>query len=155
MEPRTSVNNKDILQVWWGLTGFYASGLLQLCTCVDKPNANYEKDSINHVEPRLLLVEELKKYLDRHTQRTNITSESNHTVVSNQVLKQKKKECLGVISVKERLYPSVTSEPGSNTSNHLQLNENVTLSQGRWSLPHVYNLSTDPSADDQDGNVWR
>ena len=27
-EPRMSVNNKDILQVWWGLTGFYPSALI-------------------------------------------------------------------------------------------------------------------------------
>ena len=27
-EPRTSVNNKDILRVWWGLTGFYPSALI-------------------------------------------------------------------------------------------------------------------------------
>ena len=28
MEPRTSVDNKDILRVWWGLTGFYPSALI-------------------------------------------------------------------------------------------------------------------------------
>ena len=27
-EPRTSVNNKDILQVWWGLTACYPSALI-------------------------------------------------------------------------------------------------------------------------------
>ena len=27
-ELRTSVNNKDILRVWWGLTGFYPSALI-------------------------------------------------------------------------------------------------------------------------------
>ena len=27
-EPRTSANNKDILQVWWSLTGFYPSALI-------------------------------------------------------------------------------------------------------------------------------
>ena len=27
-EPRMSVNNKDILRVWWGLTGFYPSALM-------------------------------------------------------------------------------------------------------------------------------
>ena len=28
VEPRTSVNNKDILPVWWGTTGFYPSALI-------------------------------------------------------------------------------------------------------------------------------
>ena len=28
VELRTSVNNKDILQVWWGLTGFSPSTLI-------------------------------------------------------------------------------------------------------------------------------
>ena len=28
VKPRTSVNNKDILRVWWGLTGFYPSALI-------------------------------------------------------------------------------------------------------------------------------
>ena len=27
-ELRMSVNNKDILRVWWGLTGFYPSALI-------------------------------------------------------------------------------------------------------------------------------
>ena len=27
-EPRTSVNNKDILRTWWGLTGFNPSALI-------------------------------------------------------------------------------------------------------------------------------
>ena len=27
-EPRTSVNSKDILQVWWDLTGLYPNALI-------------------------------------------------------------------------------------------------------------------------------
>ena len=75
-------------------------------------------------------------------------------VESNQVLKQEKKVCLDETSVKEQLLP-VTSDPDNTTSKHSQLYENLILFQGRWSLPLIYNLSTDPSVDDQDGNVWR
>ena len=69
----------------------------------------------------------------------SITPNSTVTTASNPVLKQQ----------------NAVSHDETFTSESFKSEEKLTLSQGSRSLPRIYNVVTNPSVDDQGGDVWR
>ena len=116
--------------------------------------ATYNEGPYVHTEQLQACFDELKQKF----QETNITSTVSNQVLNNQVLKQEKKACHNEISTKKQLLNSGTDTATNNSDiSFLSLDnkEIPILFQSHRSLPRIYNLSTDPSADDQDGKIWR
>ena len=92
--------------------------------------------------------DELKQKL----QRVNITSDHTVSTAPLPVLKEtlsERKEMLNSITSDVVNKSDVISESPEST------NEESNLSQGLRSLPLIYNVGTNPSIDDQDGEVWK
>ena len=78
-----------------------------------------------------------------------ITADSAANAVSNMVLKQPRNLCHGEISTEEETLDSAAGDVDiSNKGNPI-------LFQGQRSLPRIYNLSSNPSSEDQNGDTWR
>ena len=118
---------------------------------MDTKTANYNEDPFVYTEQLRECFDELKQKL----QRTNSTFNNTVTAVSSQVLKQ---GCHDEISTKEQLQGSVTDNIANKSEitfpSHKPNEEKPILFQGHRSLPRIYNLTTDPSTD-QDEKIWR
>ena len=97
-----------------------------------------------HVDIRTYLSVSAEPFFDELKQKLqgmSITPDSTVTALSNPVLKQQN-------AISQCDDETITSES-------LSSKEGLTLSQGSRSLPRIYNIMTNPSVDDQGGQVWR
>lgn len=93
--------------------------------------------------------------LQQKLQRVNISSEGTvSTAASNPVVSHQQKENFHDCSEKEQIL--TISNVADNSDITSELPQEVPIGRERYrSLPLIYNITTNPSIDDQDGVVWK
>ena len=118
---------------------------------MDTETVGSDEDSSVAVEQLQGCFDELKQKL----QRVNITSKDQISTASNPVLLQQKEIFQDDFEKKEILNSNITSDVDDVTSEPESSEEKPIVSQRLQSLPLIYNVTTNPSLDDQDGEVWK
>ena len=118
---------------------------------MDAETVGSDEDSSVAVEQLQGCFDELKQKL----QRVNITSKDQISTASSPALHQQKKIFHDDFEKEEILNGSITSDVGNVTSEPESSEEKSIVSEKLQSLPLIYNVTTNPSLDDQDREVWK